>query len=196
MNTKQLHSKYLHGGRGDQTPKCLQPLLTSLSLGSQQCRDQGKSSIVQGVLDFLSPQKKKKPKPKPTRQPVSHQARWPTNQPATQQVSQPTGPMFLCLCSTSLCPCSRLSMSLILFLCVSLSHMCTHRRPHHSHAHFRPLSHNPMLTHHWACAPGWQPLPGPSVNSLPDSKFPTSAGQDRIYVYISSLTPILKYTIL
>lgn len=72
----------------------------------------------------------------------------------------------------------------VLVLCVSLSHMCTHRWPHHGPAHVRSLSHNPVLIHHGGCVPGWQSLPGPSVKFLPDSKFPTAAIQDHTYTHI------------
>lgn len=123
-------------------------------------------------------------------QSVTQSDNQPTNQPpgqlalelvsvgALNPVHLRLSPTLLCLrfTSVSLSPSPHVP---VLVLCVSLSHMCTHRWPHHSPAHVGSLSHNPVLIHHGGCVPGWQSLPGPSVKFLPDSKFPTAAAQDR-----------------
>lgn len=138
---------------------------------------------------------------KPTRQPVSHPvsnqlasqpdnqlARQPTTQLTNQPTNQTTSLMFLCSCpylhlypiSLHLCP--TLVPLLHLPLCAPVPSSLTHVHTHgHSPAHFWHLSHSPMLTKHRGCVPGQAPLPGRSVNFLPDSKFPTPAGRERSY---------------
>ena len=135
MKTKQLQSKYLHGGGEGQTPRrsaatvnCPVPRSTAAPRSGRVLHNPGSPGFPESIektpsQNYQDNQSVTQPDNQLTNQSPGKLALELVSVCALDPVHLHLCPTLLCLCSTSLCPCPRLPTSLSSF-CVCLSHTC------------------------------------------------------------------------